>query len=260
MQVGFTPIFQNPENVLPDDEVWRQEVRLAQLAEPLGFDSVWGIEHHFTDYTMCPDVVQFLTYMAGCTKRVKLGSMVIVLPWHDPIRVAEQISMLDHVSGGRMILGLGRGLGNVEYEGFRIDQGEGRERFVEYAELLLDSLEVGYMEGGSTTQQPRRDIRPFPIKSFKGRTFAAAVSPESMPIMARLGTGLLVIPQKPWDVVQQDFAIYAEVFEQENGAPPPKPMCGGFYFVDEDPVRAEEMADRWIGAYYHTAMKHYEMT
>ena len=62
---------------------------------------------------MCPDVTQFLSYMAGKTTRAKLGSMVIVLPWHDPMRVAEQISMLDHVSGGRMILGFGRGLGNV---------------------------------------------------------------------------------------------------------------------------------------------------
>ena len=74
------------------------------MAEPLGFDSMWGVEHHFDDYTMCPDVLQFLTYMAGRTKTAKLGSMVVVLPWHDPIRVAEQISMLDHVSDGRMIL------------------------------------------------------------------------------------------------------------------------------------------------------------
>ena len=260
MHVGYSPIFQNPGNRLPDAEVYREEVRLAELAEPLGFDSVWSIEHHFTDYTMCPDVVQFLTYMAGRTKHVKLGSAVIVLPWHDPMRVAEQISLLDNLSGGRMILGLGRGLGNVEYEGFRIDQGQGRERFVEYAELLLEGLERGYLEGGAMTRQPRRDIRPFPFKSFKGRTYAAAVSPESMPIMARLGVGLLVIPQKPWDVVKQDFAIYRDVYLKTNGCEPPQPFCGGFFFVDKDAARAEDMARKWIGTYYHTAMRHYEMT
>lgn len=259
MHVGYSPIFQNPGNRLPDGEVYRQELRLAEMAEPLGFESIWSIEHHFTDYTMCPDPVQFLTYMAAKTKRAKLGTSVIVLPWHDPMRVAEQVSMLDHLSGGRMILGLGRGLGNIEYEGFRIDQGEGRERFVEYAELLLEGLERGYLEGGETTKQPRRDIRPQPLKSFKGRSYAAAVSPESMPIMARLGVGLLVIPQKPWDVVEQDFAIYRGVYEKENGCAAPQPVCGGFFFVDEDAGRAEEMAYKWIGAYYHTAMKHYEM-
>ena len=199
MHVGYAPIFQNPENALSDAEVYRQELRLAEMAEPLGFDSIWTVEHHFTDYTMCPDAVQFLTYMAGKTQHAKLGSMVVVLPWHDPMRIAEQISLLDHLSGGRMILGLGRGLARVEYEGFRINQDEGRQRFVECAELLLNGLENGYLEGGETIQQPRRDIRPFPLKSFRGRTYAAAVSPQSMPIMAQLGVGLLVIPQKPWE-------------------------------------------------------------
>jgi alkanesulfonate monooxygenase SsuD/methylene tetrahydromethanopterin reductase-like flavin-dependent oxidoreductase (luciferase family) len=260
MHVGYAPIFQNPENALSDAEVYRQELRLAEMAEPLGFDSVWSVEHHFTDYTMCPDVIQFLSYMAGKTQRVKLGSMVIVLPWHDPMRIAEQISLLDHLSGGRMILGMGRGLARVEYDGFRIDQNVGRERFVEHAELVLNALENGYMEGGATTQQPRRDIRPFPLRSFRGRTYAAAVSPESMPIMARLGVGLLVIPQKPWDVVRHDFEIYTDVFRQANGTEPPPPFCGGFFYVDENAERAEERAYQWIGAYYHTAMKHYEMT
>ena len=104
MHVGYGAVFQNPNNQLSDREVWRNEIRLAEMAEPLGFDSVWGIEHHFDDYTMCPDPVQFLTYMAGRTQKAKLGSMVIVLPWHDPIRVAEQISVLDHVANGRFIL------------------------------------------------------------------------------------------------------------------------------------------------------------
>ena len=160
MHVGYGLVFQNPNNQLSDREVWRNEIRLAEMAEPLGFDSIWSIEHHFDDYTMCPDPVQFLTYMAGRTKHVKLGSMVVVLPWHDPIRVAEQASMLDHVSDGRFIFGIGRGLAPIEYDGFRIDQNEGRNLFVEHAELIINALEKGYMEGGAHTMQPRREIRP----------------------------------------------------------------------------------------------------
>src|SRR5712671_2372569 len=124
MHVGYAPVFQNPGNALPDAEVYRQELRLADLAEPLGFDSLWSVEHHFTDYTMVPDVVQFLTYMAGRTKKIQLGSMVVVLPWHDPMRVAEEVSMLDAMSDGRVILGIGRGAGLVEFEGFRVPMGE----------------------------------------------------------------------------------------------------------------------------------------
>lgn len=260
MHVGYAPLFQNPGNALSDAEVYRQELRLAEMAEPLGFASIWSVEHHFTDYTMCPDVIQFLSYMAGKTQHAKLGSMVVVVPWHDPVRVAEQISLLDHLSGGRMILGLGRGLARVEYDGFRIDQNEGRDRFLEYAELVLNALEKGYIEGGGTVKQPRRDIRPYPLRSFRGRTYAAAVSPESMSIMAKLGVGLLVIPQKPWDAVQKDFEVYHQVFREVNGTEAPPPVCAGFFFVDENADRAEEMAHKYIGGYYHTAMRHYEMT
>ena len=90
MHVGLATVFQNPQKHRSDYDVYRNELRLADQAEPLGFESIWGVEHHFTDYTMCPDVLQFLTYMAGRTTRARLGSMVVVLPWHDPLRVAER--------------------------------------------------------------------------------------------------------------------------------------------------------------------------
>ena len=262
MHVGFAPLFQNLGRPIPDHEVYARELAMAERAEDMGFDSVWSVEHHFTDYTMVPDVCQFLSYMAGRTRRVQLGSMVIVLPWHDPIRVAEQVAMLDNLSGGRMILGIGRGLGRVEFEGFRVPMDESRERFVETAGMVLQGLEQGYCElDGQFVKQPRRDIRPAPFRSFKGRTFAAAVSPESMPVMARLGVGLLVIPQKPWDAVREDFEVYHRVWAETHGADsvPPAPLCGGFVFVDESADRAEEMAYRYIGRYYQSVMEHYEM-
>ena len=144
MHVGMATVFQNPHRARSDYEVYRSELRLADLADPLGFESIWGVEHHFTDYTMCPDVLQFLTYMAGRSPRLSLGSMVVVLPWHDPMRVAEEVSMLDHISGGRLILGLGRGAGKVEFDGFRLPMDESRQRFVESAEMLLTGLERGW--------------------------------------------------------------------------------------------------------------------
>lgn len=262
MHVGFAPLFQNLGKPIPDHEVYRLEVAMADQAEGMGFDSVWSIEHHFTDYTMVPDPVQFLTYMAGRTSRVQLGTMVIVLPWHDPVRVAEQVALLDILSGGRMILGVGRGLGRVEFDGFRVPMDESRDRFVETAELVLGGLERGYVElDGRFVQQPRRDIRPAPMKTFRGRTFAAAVSPDSMPVMAKLGVGLLVIPQKPWEDVRSDFEVYHRVWADTHGqaSMPPDPLCGGFFFVDESADRAEEMAYRYIGRYYHSVMEHYEL-
>jgi len=260
MHVGMAAIFQNPEQARSDREVWRDDLRLALLAESVGFESLWGVEHHFTDYTMCPDVLQYLTFLAGATERVQLGSMVVVLPWHDPMRVAEQISVLDHVSNGRFILGLGRGLGRVEFEGFGVSMDTSRERFTESADMILTGLERGYCEyDGKLVKQIRRDIRPKPFKSFKGRSYAAAVSPESGPVIAKLGLGMLIIPQKPWEVVTEELRNYNTVYQQVNGVPAPPSICAGWVFCDEDAGRAEEMARKYIGGYWQTVLKHYEL-
>src|SRR5262245_23909167 len=124
MHLGCTFGFQNPNNALSDAEVYRQEVRLAERVEPLGFDSIWVAGHHFPDSALCPDTVHCRTYLAARASHGKLGWMAVILPWPGPLGVAEQVSLLDHLSNGRYILGFGRGLARVEYEGFRIDQNE----------------------------------------------------------------------------------------------------------------------------------------
>ena len=101
MHVGMGVIFQGEGEGRTDRNVYRNELRIGDLAEPLGFESLWGVEHHFTEYTMCPDVLQYLTYFAGRTERIQLGSMVVVLPWHDPLRVAEQVSVQPELDTGR---------------------------------------------------------------------------------------------------------------------------------------------------------------
>ena len=260
MHVGMAAIFQNPDQARSDMDVWRDDLRLALMAESLGFESLWGVEHHFTDYTMCPDVLQYLTFLAGATERVQLGSMVVVLPWHNPMRVAEQIAVLDHVSNGRFVLGLGRGLGRVEFDGFGVSMDSSRERFTESAEMILTGLERGYCEhDGKLVKQVRREIRPKPFKSFRGRSYAAAVSPESGPVIAKLGLGMLIIPQKPWEMVTEELRNYNAVYQQVNGVPAPPSICAGWVFCDEDAGRAEEKARQYIGGYWHTVLKHYEL-
>ncbi len=259
MHVGLSVIFQNPGESKPDRDVYAEELVLAKQAEPLGFDSIWSVEHHFTDYTMCPNVFQFLTYMAGCTEKIQLGSMVAVLPWHDPLRVAEQVAMLDVLSNGRTVLGMGRGTGRIEFEGFRVAMPEARGRFAETAEMVLDGLEKGFCEyDGEYVKQPRVDLRPRPYKSFKGRTYAAAISTESAQIMAKMGVGILIVPQKPWPVVQKELTQYRSAFFAATGEQAPAPYCAGWVFIDDSAERAEEMARRYIGAYWDSVIDHYE--
>lgn len=260
MHVGTGLIFQGTGEGRTDRNVYRNELRLGDLAEPLGFESIWGVEHHFTDYTMCPDVLQYLSYFAGRTERAQLGSMVVVLPWHNPMRVAEEVVMLDHMSNGRFIFGMGRGLGRVEFEGFGVDQQDSREVFVESAQMILEGLERGYCEfDGKFIHQPKREIRPRPFKSFRGRTYAAAVSPESSQIMARLGVGILIIPQKPWALVAEELNAYRNLYAETNGTDAPPPICAGWTYCDESAERAEEMAREYIAGYWRTVVDHYEL-
>ena len=259
MHVGMASFFQNPGNRLADAEIYRQEMAIADLAEPLGFDSIWSAEHHFDEYTMCPNVAQFLTYMAGRTKRAGLGSMVMVLPWHDPVRLAEEISVLDTLSDGRLILGVGRGLGRMEFRGFRTEMGESRQRFLEYAEALFGALETGVMEyDGELFKQPRVEIRPKPARSFRGRTYAASISPQSLELSCRLGLGLLIIAQKPWSTTEAELRDYRTRFRETNGADAPKPVVAAFVAVHQDEAVAREMFERYIRGYSRSALQHYE--
>jgi alkanesulfonate monooxygenase SsuD/methylene tetrahydromethanopterin reductase-like flavin-dependent oxidoreductase (luciferase family) len=167
--------------------------------------------------------------------------------------------MLDNISGGRLILGLGRGAGRVEFDGFGINIAESRRRFVEAAQMVLNGLENGYVEfTGEHYQQPRVDIRPEPIKTFRSRTYAASVSSKSARIMAELGIGLLAIPQKPWEHVEKEFAEYKALYQDVNGEPAPKPVFASWTIVDENEKRAYEMAREYIGGYWQTVMNHYE--
>lgn len=269
MEVGICTYFQHPDFLdekdgepigVSDAEIYRNELQIIGDAEQLGFDSVWCVEHHFGGYTMTPDVGAFLSYMAGRTTRIKIGSMVFVLPWHHPVRVAETVSMLDNLSQGRLVLGIGRGLGRVEFDGMGVPMAESRERFVEAAQLVLNGLEDGYVEfAGEYYQQEKRWLRPVPTASFRHRTYAAAVSPESMRIMAELGVGILIIPQKPWPTVIDELDKYREMYLDANGVPAPPTIVASMVFCDEDAARADEMGAEHMMKYYATVMKHYDL-
>ena len=260
MHVGHTAIFQNPGQGMSDYQLYQEDMAIAKEAADLGFDSVWGIEHHFTDYIMNPNVTQFLSFMAGYNPNIKVGSMVVVLPWYPAIRVAENMAMLDAMSDGRAVFGMGRGLARVEYQGLQIDQNESTDRFIETAQAVLSGLEQGYVEfDGKLIKQPHARIRPEPFKSFKGRCYAAAVSPSSAPILAELGIGMLIIPQKPFADHLADVKAHSDLYRKVHGAEPPKPIITSYVYCDKDAGRAEQMARKYIAGYWREVVKHYEL-
>ena len=259
MHIGLGLQMANLDRKVSDAEVYRHELGLAARAEDVGFDSVWVSEHHFSDYQLTSQQEMVLSWLAGQTTRLKLGTFVTVLPWHDPARVAESFTVLDHLSGGRAILGLGRGLGQKEFVGFRVPMGESRRRFREYSEAVLEALETGVLEyDGELYQQPRVEIRPEPFASFRGRTFASAVSPESMEIMARMGVGLLVIAQKPWDTTVAELEAYRERYRELQGAEAPKPVLVIVAGISKDPAQVQKIREVYLQRWARSTVEHYE--
>jgi alkanesulfonate monooxygenase SsuD/methylene tetrahydromethanopterin reductase-like flavin-dependent oxidoreductase (luciferase family) len=261
MKVGLLGIYQNYLGRGSDADMMRSELRLAELAEPLGYDSYWPPEHHFTDYSASPDNLQLLSWLAGRTSRIGLGTGAVIVPWNDPLRVAEKVALLDHLSGGSAILGLGRGLSRTEYDHFQIDMSSSRERFDEASQMILDALETGFIEGsGPYYPQPRTPIRPRPLAGFRERFYCVGLSPESVEQAARLGARLMTFTQQPWEMYASGpLADYREHWGKHHGSPPPDPLTGDLMFCDASAERAETLAREYMSNYFLTIVQHYEL-
>ena len=261
MEVGILLIFQNYLGRGRDEDVVANETRLAELAEPLGFDKVWSVEHHFTDYAACPDNLQFLSYIAAKTKRIKLATGAVIVPWNNPLRVAEKVALLDYMSGGRAVLGLGRGLARVEYDGFGIEMSESRERFDEASRMIIDALDKGYIEGdGPYYPQARTEIRPRPPAGFRDRLYCVGMSPDSVQQAAALGARLMIFSQQAWETFAEgSLKQYQDTYRKHHRDEPPIPLTGDLMFCHEDAGRAEELAMEYMPNYFLTIIEHYEI-
>jgi alkanesulfonate monooxygenase SsuD/methylene tetrahydromethanopterin reductase-like flavin-dependent oxidoreductase (luciferase family) len=262
MKVGMLLVFQNwhtdPE--LTDEQMVMGDLRLAERAEGDGYESIWMVEHHFDSYAMCPDNFQLLSYLAGRTEKIQLGTGAVILPWNDPLRVAEKAVLLDFLTEGRSLLGMGRGLSPMEYDGFGIDLNEARERFDEAARMVLDGLEKGEMEGpGPMYPQARVDLRPRPNESrpFRDRAYSVGQSPASIEAIAELGTGLLTFKQLPDSEHAEQVELHRDIFRRNHGREAPAPIFAEFACVHEDPDTVGEWARTYLNNYGLSAMDHY---
>ncbi|WP_126172142.1 LLM class flavin-dependent oxidoreductase [Altericroceibacterium xinjiangense] len=262
MHVGLATGFAHQRGKsYPDARFVREEIENLVLAEELGFDSVWITEHHFTDYSMSNDPLQLLTYIAGRTKRVKLGTQCIIVPWHNPVRLAEKIINLDLLSNGRAILGFGGGLAPHEFAGLGIDQNKARALYNDILDVLIPALETGIIEGeGAFGTIPRRELRPQPVKSFEGRKFCGSLSGNSMVSAAKHGFGnmVLMLPQRGKETPPDK---YREVWQEVHGpgTEPPAPMVSGNFYIDESAEYAEAQGQRYLARTMEAAVENYSL-
>src|ERR1700690_107723 len=127
-----------------DSEGYHDFIRYVVAAEELGFASVFLVEHHFTGFGQVSASLNLLSYLAARTYRIRLGTAVVVLPWHNPVLVAEQAATLDLLSNGRLDFGVGKGYRDYEFAGFCVPPNEATERFDE----AMDVIRKAWVSGG----------------------------------------------------------------------------------------------------------------
>ncbi len=259
MQVGLQLSYQNFHGI-SDADMFRTETKLAIEAEAMGFDFVAPVEHHFTDYAMCPDNAQVLAYIAAKTKTIKLMPGAFILPWNDPLRVVEKAILLDILSEGRVIVGMGRGLSRTEFNGFRVDMANSREMFDEAAEIIVRGLETGFVEAdGKYFKQPRVEVRPRPEASFKNRTYMVGMSPSSVEVAGRLGLGTLKFSNGPWKDAVKEVDLYRKIYTQHHSREAPPFIICDFLVCFNNKKKIKEYANTYFRKYYESVCSHYEL-
>ena len=261
MKVGAVLFFQNYLDRMTDRKVWDDNLHIGTMLEPLGYDFVGVVEHHFEGYSTTADNLQILSYLAAKTERIGLMTSAVILPWNDPLRVAERILVLDQLSNGRAMFGMGRGLARMEYERFGVDMNEARERFDESAKIVMQALETGILESGDKHYKRHFpvDLRPKPFKSFKDRTFAVAMSSDSLPVVAELGAAMLAFSGRAWEEMAEPLRQYRTIFAQHHPGPAPDPVFCNFLLCDQSADRAQALAHEHVANYYDALIDHYEM-
>src|SRR5499425_2191379 len=244
---------------MSDDQAWDEEIRLACLADELGFDALWAVEHHFNDYSFCPDNLQLMAYLAAVCPNIDLGTAAVILPWNDPLRVAEKAIVLDMLSNGRLRFGIGRGLARREFAAFRQTMEESRERFDESAAMILEALRTGWIEGnGKYYKQPRIELRPRPKYSFDGRIYAVASSEDSVESAAKLGAHSVMFADRPWEMRAPIIERGRELHRKYHGTEPPRILLTEFCVCGTDLGETEEEARRYQGKFVESNFYHYE--
>jgi len=195
-----------------DSEGYHDFINYVVEAERLGFSSVFLVEHHFTGFGQVSASLNLLSYLAARTSRIRLGTAVVVLPWHNPILIAEQAATLDLLSNGRLDFGVGKGYRAYEFSGFCVPQEEATERFEEAMAVLrlAWSSDKRFSFKGKWWSYDNVVVEPSPSQRPHPPFWLGAGSADSIRRAARDGYNLLLDQIAPIDVIIERVKIFRE--------------------------------------------------
>ena len=182
----------------------------AERAESLGYDSIWLPESHFETEGSCPSPLLLLAAAAARTRRLRLGTTSYLLPVRHPVHVAEEVAVLDRLSGGRVVFGVGRGFRSALFTTFGVPASEKRDRFEEALETVLRAWRgepiAPSEDHGEGEGPPPIRVRPLPVQKPHPPVWVAAFGPKALAQAGRLGLPYLASPIETLDRLEENYA------------------------------------------------------
>jgi len=226
----------------------------------LGYSAAWVIEHHFSDYFPTPNPLMLLSHVAAACPELELGTSVMVLPWYNPLRFAEDVAMLQTLTKKPLHIGVGRGTAKLEYDAFELDMSEARERFRESWDIIRTALngEPFTFKGEFVSVDTEIRLRP-QLDGIRPNFYGAISSPESAEIMAGLDLPPLSIAQSPDYVLDKVMNKWRAARRERNLSDEAIfPILVQCYIGDTD-EQAREEAKIYIPRYFQRQVEHYEV-
>jgi probable F420-dependent oxidoreductase len=181
---------------------YRETIELVRLAEAVGFDSAWVSEHHGSSDGYLPSLLPMLAAMAATTERIDLGTGIVLTPFHDPIRLAEDAAVVDQLSGGRLILGLGIGWREEEFRMFGVPISERLQRTVETIEVLRRAWSGRrFSFRGRAFRYDRVRVTPPPARPGGPPIYLGGYAESAVRRAGRLGDGYITDAEAIEDVL-----------------------------------------------------------
>lgn len=189
--------------------VYERAFERIDVMESAGYDSVWLAEHHFTDYSVCPSVHMMGAHIAARTTKLRIGMGVSLAAFYHPLRLAEEIALLDVLSDGRVDWGAGRGFDAAEYRVFGVDRDMSYSLFRENVEIVKQAwLSESLTFNGQHWQFEGVEVLPKPVQQPHPPIWTAATSPEAIIWSAQNAYSILMDPHAPHVEIKAKRALY----------------------------------------------------
>jgi len=248
------------ETPAADQALYKEVVADCHLGMELGYEAAWFLEHHFSDYYPTPSPLVFMSHVAAECPTLGLGTSVLVIPWYHPLRLAEEISMVNALTEGTLHIGMGRGTAKMEYDAYGVDMNEARARFAETWQIVETAMSgKPFTFDGKFTKIPR-EIQLRPTPTGKSVNFYGAIgSPGSAAIMAELGLPPLCLAQFPDHLLERIVGTWRKKTGELGRSTDATIPIAAKLFIAKTDEEARDLARTYLPRNFEAQVKHYEI-